>query len=76
MGDSTPDTTTAENRTAKKRKLSVRMTERGYDVIADLAAKADISVGHQARRMFAYYVDHLPDSSRYVPRRGRRSTTV
>lgn len=54
----------------KKKKLSVRVSERGFALIADRAAAADVTPSHMVRRMLAYAAEHMPAG--YVPGRPPR----
>jgi predicted HicB family RNase H-like nuclease len=56
-------------KSTKKRKLSVRVTERGHDRIAARAAAEDITPSHMVRRMLAFADEHMPAG--YVPGRAR-----
>lgn len=52
----------------KRKKLSVRVSERGFALIAERAAVADVTPSHMVRRMLAFAVENMPTD--YVP--GRR----
>ncbi len=51
----------------KTRKMSVRVTETGYDHIAARAAKADVTTSHMHRRMLDYAARNMPNN--YLPPR-------
>ncbi len=44
----------------KKRALSVRVGENGYDHIAERAERADVELSHMVRRMLAYAAQNMP----------------
>ncbi len=54
----------------KRKKLSVRVSERGYALITERAAAADVTPSHMVRRMLAYAVEHMPEN--YIPGRRRQ----
>lgn len=54
-------------RTRKTRKVSVRITDTGYDHIAQRAHRADITTSHMHRRMLDFAARHMP--ANYVPPR-------
>lgn len=47
--------------------LSVRVSETGYEHIADRASRADVDVSHMVRRMLAYASMQMPEG--WVPPR-------
>ncbi len=65
----TPDT----NPHPKTRKVTVRMTERGYERLRRRAVDDDIKLSHLIRRMLAYADEKMPAG--YVPGRRRAEPT-
>lgn len=55
----TPTTTT------KSKKLSVRVSERGWQTICKRAATSDVTPSHMVRRMLTYAAEHMPAT--YTP---------
>lgn len=60
----------AGNTATKRKKLSVRISVRGYALITERAAAADVTPSHMVRRMLAFAADNMPTG--YVPGRGQR----
>lgn len=59
--------TPVHQRKPRKRKVSVYVSEAGYDHMARRASKADVTVSHMHRRMLDFAARNMP--ANYIPPR-------